>query len=103
MTSLKFWFTEEPARSIPGAVLFDAHEQSAPVRVARTHRKHEKPGADWTIVEASREEEEEEAALRESWESGEPVEIAGVRFSVAVLARRRGWFSPARVRGVVMR
>lgn len=63
-------------------------------------RTAEKPGADWTIVEASR---EEEAALRESWETGEPVEIAGVSFSVAVLARRRGWFSPALVRGVVMR
>jgi hypothetical protein len=67
--------------------------------VNRRRRAVGKPGPRYVIVEASR---EDEAALRESWETGEPVEIAGVRFEMAVIARRRGWFSPALVRGVEM-
>jgi len=100
MSVLRFWFTSDKARSIPEAVFFDAcapHEQCKPSRADGNSRQ---PRPRYVIVEASR---EDEAALRESWETGEPVEIAGVRFEMAVIARRRGWFSPALVRGVEMR
>ncbi|MCY1429419.1 hypothetical protein D9M71_453350 [compost metagenome] len=85
---------------IPASAIFDAYAEHAPARLQSPRFKPVAHRPRYVIVEASR---EDEAALRESWETGEPVEIAGVRFEMAVIARRRGWFSPALVRGVEMR
>ena len=96
MSSLKFWFAPEIDRCTPAAVFLDAHAVHAPVLPQLPRLACEKPGPVWTIVEATR---EDEAALRESWETGEPVEISGVRFEMAVIARQRTWWRPALVRG----
>lgn len=97
MSSLKFWFTEPAERvELPEAVFFDAHAPNPQCEVHGRPRPRFQPGPHWTILEASR---EDEVALRESWETGEPVEISGVRFEMAVIARQRTWWRPALVRG----
>ena len=99
MSSLKFWF--EPAKRVelPEAVFFDAGEQCKPCVPDTPRSKSLLPRPRYAIVEASR---EDEVALRDSWETGEPVEIAGVLFEMAVIARPRRWWRPALVRGVGM-
>lgn len=96
MSSLKFWFEPAERVELPEAVFFDAHAEHGPLEVHGNPRRPRQHRPRWTIVEASR---EDEVALRESWETGEPVEIAGVQFEMAVIARQRTWWRPALVRG----
>lgn len=85
------------APRIPDAALLELCDTSQPCEVVRHAVTHAAPQPRYVIVECGR---DEEVLLRDSWERGTPVEIGGVLFEMAVIARQRTWWRPALVRGI---
>lgn len=67
--------------------------------VCAPYPRRDKPAPRYVIVECGR---DCEGALQEHWLSGAPVEISGVVFEMAVVARKRTWRRPMLVRGIRM-
>lgn len=81
------------------AALLERCEAGIPATVYKP-RTCAAPEPRYVIVECGR---DCEGLLQQHWLSGEPVEICGVLFEMAVVARRRSWWRPMLVRGIVKR
>lgn len=87
-------------KTIPELCFYDFNQQHAPCLVDTFHERRPSPEPRYTMVEVG---PEAIPALEQHWQTGRPVELLGVVFEFAVIARaRHRWFRQPRfvVRGV---
>lgn len=87
-------------KTIPELCFYDFNQQHAPCMVDAYPEQRPSPEPCYTMVEVG---PEAIPALEQHWQTGRPVELLGVVFEFAVIARdRHRWFRPSRfvVRGV---
>lgn len=87
-------------KTIPELCFYDFNQQRAPCVPDVFFEQRPSPEPRYTMVEVG---PEAIPALEQHWKTGQPVELLGVVFEFAVIARaRHRWFRPSRfvVRGV---